>query len=122
MPSKPQRPCAEPGCPYLVDAGRCPEHRKQHQRQWDDRRGSSSARGYGAQWQRARAAWLHGSPLCAECLRNNRITSAVLVDHITPHKGDMVLFWDKSNWQSLCDACHNHKRGLESAEARKSIA
>jgi 5-methylcytosine-specific restriction protein A len=35
------------------------------------------------------------------------------VDHIKPHKGDMALFWDSSNWQSLCKPCHSAKTATE---------
>ena len=28
-----------------------------------------------------------------------------------PHRGDMKLFWDESNWQPLCESCHNQKTG-----------
>ena len=31
---------------------------------------------------------------------------AAQVDHKTPHKGDERLFWDASNLQCLCAACH----------------
>lgn len=48
------------------------------------------------------------------CQERGRITAATVVDHITPHKGDTALFWDQSNWQSLCASCHNsHKQRLE---------
>jgi hypothetical protein len=31
-----------------------------------------------------------------------------LVDHIQPHRGDPVLFWDsKGNWAGLCKPCHD---------------
>jgi 5-methylcytosine-specific restriction protein A len=46
-------------------------------------------------------------PLCAMCEKQGRTKAAVLVDHIKPHKGDSQLFWDKSNWQSLCKHCHD---------------
>ena len=40
--------------------------------------------------------------------------AATVVDHIKPHKGDYDLFWDESNWQSLCKHCHDsHKQRLE---------
>ena len=48
-------------------------------------------------------------PLCAECERQGRVTPAYLTDHIIPHEGDYDLFWDQSNWQSLCSACHEMK-------------
>lgn len=44
------------------------------------------------------------------------MTPARVVDHITPHRGDVALFWDESNWQALCDFttpfnCHGQKTG-----------
>jgi len=38
---------------------------------------------------------------------------ATVVDHISPHKGDSDLFWDRANWQSLCESCHNRKTASE---------
>ena len=34
---------------------------------------------------------------------------ATVVDHIKPHRGDQKLFWDRSNWQPLCEHHHNVK-------------
>ena len=56
---------------------------------------------------------LHRHPLCVECQRNGRYIAATVVDHIQPHRGDTKLFWDESNWQPLCKACHDRKTGLE---------
>ena len=77
------------------------------QRKYDTRRGSTAERGYGSRWQRAREMHLSNYPLCVECLRQGRTTAATVVDHIKPHRGDMHLFWDRSNWQSLCQPCHD---------------
>ena len=74
---------------------------------FDDRRGNSAQRGYGYKWQKARAAYLAKHPLCRMHAELGEIVPASLVDHITPHRGDMVLFWQSSNWQSLCKACHD---------------
>lgn len=62
---------------------------------------------YGTRWQKARAAFLAHHPLCVMCAADNRVCEAVIVDHIIPHKGDMKLFWDKANWQSLCKPHHD---------------
>ena len=59
----------------------------------------------------ARARFLRGHPLCAECMKQGKLTPATVVDHIIPHRGDKKLFWDESNWQPLCESCHNHKTG-----------
>jgi len=72
-----------------------------------DKRASPSKRGYGRRWQAARKVFLQANPLCVYCKRQGRTTAASVVDHITPHKNDTVLFWNKSNWQPLCTTCHN---------------
>jgi 5-methylcytosine-specific restriction protein A len=36
-----------------------------------------------------------------------------MTDHIVAHKGDMRLFWDPKNWQSLCGPCNSRKAALE---------
>lgn len=47
--------------------------------------------------------------MCRACLAEGRLVAAECVDHIVPHKGNSLLFWDKRNWQPLCNACHSHK-------------
>lgn len=76
-------------------------------------RGSAASRGYNARWRKARITFLGDNPLCAYCLKAGRPKPATLVDHIVPHKGDMALFWDTSNWQSLCAPCHNSLKQAE---------
>jgi 5-methylcytosine-specific restriction endonuclease McrA len=69
---------------------------------------------YGYAWQRARLVFLREHPLCVMCADAGRVTSADVVDHRVPHKGDPHLFWDWSNWQSLCKRCHDsHKQSQE---------
>ena len=41
------------------------------------------------------------------------ITMATVVDHIVPHRGDQKLFWDRGNWQPLCEHHHNVKTMTE---------
>lgn len=76
-------------------------------------RKTAHERGYNHQWRVARLAFLAENPLCVECLRQGITTLANVVDHIIPHKGNKVLFWDKSNWQPLCTPCHNRKTATE---------
>lgn len=116
MPTMPKRPCSQPGCGVLTSGGRCDSHRKQAQQQADAARGSSTQRGYGARWQKASKAYLKAHPLCVcpECKGGEqRVTQATVVDHIIPHRGDMKLFWDSSNWQSMAKACHDRKTASE---------
>ena len=87
---------------------------KKNAKRHDSQRGSSTERGYGYKWQQAREGYLKRHPLCVMCKRRGLVVEASVVDHITPHKGDMALFWDSSNWQALCRLCHDaHKKRLE---------
>lgn len=52
-------------------------------------------------------------PLCRLCEEQGKVTPATVVDHIIPHKGDQALFWDTTNWQSLCKTCHDTKTARE---------
>lgn len=65
-------------------------------------------------WRSAREGFLKKNPLCAEHFKLGKYVEAVVVDHIDPHRGDVKIFWDKKNWQSLCKHCHDsHKQRLE---------
>ncbi|NTU59658.1 MAG: HNH endonuclease [Deltaproteobacteria bacterium] len=113
-PQAAPRPCTWPGCGALVrGASRCPRHAAETRRQVDDRRGSSAQRGYGARWQKVRAAYLSAHPLCVRCEEAGRVVPATIVDHIIPHRGDWGFFWDTRNWQGLCKACHDRKTAAE---------
>ncbi len=81
-----------------------------------DMRPSAGRRGYNYRWTKARAAFLRSHPLCEECKRNEKITQARVVDHITPHRGNYELFWNVKNWQALCIQCHNSKSAKEGKE------
>lgn len=79
----------------------------------DKRRPSASERGYDGKWQRESKAFL--------ALPQNRYCAcgcgriADCVDHKIPHRGDMKLFWDRSNWQPMASSpCHSsRKQSLE---------
>lgn len=118
MPIAALVPCGAPGCPELLPYGSrwCAAHEASRPGA-PPPRATSYARGYDARWRKARLAYLARHPLCAECKRQGRTTAARVVDHVTPHRGDPVLFWDEANWQPLCDSttgphdCHGVKTG-----------
>ena len=76
-------------------------------------RSSKAQKNYGYRWRKARKSWLVRNPLCVKCKEEGKVVQAEVVDHIIPHKGNIRLFWDKSNWQSLCTPCHNEKTAKE---------
>ena len=107
MPSRPNIPCKHPGCAALVPYGTryCEKHKPMHAK--DVR--TSTERGYGSAWRKARKRFLALHPLCVKCMKEGRYVAATDVDHIIPHRGDMKLFWDVSNWQPLCHSHHSFK-------------
>jgi 5-methylcytosine-specific restriction endonuclease McrA len=74
---------------------------------------------YGRRWNAARRRFLTTNPLCVFCQKRKRVTAATVVDHIRPHRGDLILFWDEGNWQSLCQPCHDEvkQRGEKTGQA-----
>lgn len=105
MPLKPPHLCA---CGKIVAAGvRC-ACQAERRAEADRRRPSASARGYTSTWQKARAAFLEDHPFCRRCGK-----PATVVDHIRPHRGNAALFWDRSNWQPLCNHHHNSAKQRE---------
>ena len=111
MPYAPRRPCSTPYCPGFQEprSSKCKRHGTDERRRIDQKRGSSTSRGYGSQWRKARDGFLALHPLCIECEAEGRVEAATVVDHRIPHKGDMVKFWQVENWQPLCAAHHNIK-------------
>lgn len=96
---------------------------------WRADKRSSTQRGYGYKWQQARAGFLAKHPFCVMCLRDAGVQAtsvegiilectdkcvalpyANVVDHVIPHGGDMKIFWDRKNWQSLCTTHHSGEK------------
>lgn len=104
--------CNKCGCHRLTHNTYCELH--QHlKRQYDDHRESASKRGYNGRWRKASKTYLLSHPFCIRCLQQGKYEKATVVDHITPHKGNQLLFWDRNNWQPLCKQCHDRKTATE---------
>lgn len=84
---------------------------------WRSTKTGATARGYTYRWERERLRFLEEHPLCGYCERDGRVTAATVLDHIEPHRGDMVLFWQRSNWQPLCKPCHDGEKKRQEAAA-----
>jgi 5-methylcytosine-specific restriction enzyme A len=69
---------------------------------------------YDARWRRESREFLKVHRLCAYCIVRGQRVPSTIVDHKTPHRGDLVLFWDKAgNWAALCRTCHNAAKQRE---------
>ena len=132
MPSIAAKPCRTPACGVLVrdGSGYCPAHKRVVKKEVESRRESSTKRGYGYKWQKAREQFLREHPLCQcpECKEGEiRLLKAEVVDHRIPHKLDDAmksgsteliaqaqhLFWDRKNWQAMAKVCHDKKTARE---------
>ena len=80
---------------------------------WRTSNQTASQRGYGYKWQKAREQHLQAHPLCVMCQADGRVTEATVVDHVVAHRGDQSVFWDRSNWQSLCATHHSKDKQRE---------
>lgn len=70
-----------------------------------------------ARWKRMRARQLEAEPLCRMHSALGQLVAASVADHIKAHRGDVELFFDNSNLQSLCKQCHDaHKQAQEHSE------
>jgi len=83
-----------------------------------------------ADWyKRLRPQHLEREPVCRSCARrgitnDGSLTSAgarqmnprrrfLVVDHMIPHRGDLNLFYDPGNLQTLCPDCHDRNKQRE---------
>ena len=97
MATAPKRLCGVAGCGLLIDANkgsRCERH-KRNKRYYDVLRSDHYRRLYNHQWRKARLIFLKENPLCVDCLLDNKVTAAGVVDQIIPHKEIQFCFGKK---------------------------
>lgn len=114
MPAILPKPCRAFGCPNTTTGSYCLQHAHmkrdvRRRRQSDAKRPNAHQRGYNRHWSKARRLYLMDNPLCVRCAERGLIVEARVVDHIEPHRGDRLKFWNRDNWQSLCKRCHDKK-------------
>ncbi len=77
----------------------------------DDRRSPEAAeyrRLYkSARWRMLRIHQLAAHPLCQRCSTDDHPVPATVVHHTVEHKGDLALFFDPENVESVCSPCHD---------------
>lgn len=119
MPNKPMRPCAAIGCRNLSRERYCNDHehmaeqeRKSRHKHYDQHQRNKQATMFyhSIEWDRARWDRLTKDfGLCQDCLKEQRITPADVVDHIKPIEWFWELRLTISNLRSLCHMHHNRK-------------
>lgn len=94
-------------CPHMIQRDR--ERKARH----DAERPTARERGYDSKFQKARDGFLKSNPRCERCG-----APATILHHITPHRGDKKLFWDRKNWAAVCKPCHDGP--IQSQEKRNA--
>lgn len=117
MPAASLHPCRHRGCKALVrGSGYCDAHRAESSN-WskrEDRKGSTTARGYGYRWQKLREVVLArdcGVCRCDECKALGRVRAATEVDHIIAKKHGGTD--DMLNLRAINSDCHKAKTARE---------
>lgn len=110
--SIPSRPCTYPGCHNFAKHGRCDLHISQVKKKYDANRELNEEWRdwiHSRRYRTAAAIFKANNPLCVRCEAKEIITPVYLIHHKIPHEGDWNLFWDKENWESLCNSCHEEE-------------
>lgn len=67
-----------------------------------------------ARWQRLRwSVLVRDLFTCRTCKCIEVDTSRLVADHVEPHRGSALLFWDEANLQCLCKGCHDSAKQAE---------
>lgn len=95
--------CSQPGCPELVEQGRCDGCRGQA----DAQRGSARQRGYDSAWEAKRSNYLTRNPFCRLCHG-----LASVADHHPTSRRDLIAAGVADpdadhRLRPLCAPCHN---------------
>lgn len=94
---------------------RIPTHRpagvgtisKAHSRDYDRARQDKRAFYWSTLWLKLRKAHLIANPLCANCLRQGKLTPATHVHHVVSRDAAPERELDPTNLESACPPCHN---------------
>lgn len=107
MPRAAPHPCNQLGCREVLPRGQryCKAHQRAVHQIADRDRGSPSARGYGRQWRKVRAAVLADEPLCRMCAEQGTTMAATEVDHVDGNSSNN----DRANLRPLCKPCHSRR-------------
>ena len=94
------RVCPIIDCPELIHGKDryCPQHLHERQQAVDSNRPPAAQRGYDAEWQQIRTAYLKAHPWCVYCGRK-----ANEVDHVIP-----ILDGGTDDWDNLRSMCKHH--------------
>ena len=71
-----------------------------------------------SRWRKKAKAQIAAEPLCRRCKAKGLAIPATVANHVTPHKGDINLFWN-GPLESSCKPCHD---GETHSEERRGFS
>lgn len=123
MTQSPKKPCRNRQCKvttnhktgFCEDCQTIAKKREKATRQEYNKRRNPQVKKWlnSARYISSRKNFLNRNPLCKKCSTTIKPVLSNILDHVKPHKGDVVLFWDVNNWQALCKRCHDKKTASE---------
>ena len=115
--SRARKVCAEPGCPTLVDTGRCPTHARKPWSVGRHDHGTTTRTGTAAYFRWRRQVMARDRNTCR--IKGPGCTQrATEADHITPIAWGGAEY-DPANGQGICHTCHEAKTRAEAAIGRR---
>lgn len=63
-----------------------------------------------ARWKKVRWSVLARDLFRCKMCHHIEDPAKLVCDHIKPHRGDELMFWDGSNLQTLCAKCHSSRK------------
>lgn len=113
MPRRALTTCSTPGCPELVESGRCDGCTAEA----EQRRGSSTARGYGTRHRsRFRRGVLERDINCVLCIAAGRWAAATVADHWPLSRRELAGRGldpdDPEHGRGLCKSCHDKETAI----------
>lgn len=104
-----------PQLPILAPSSAPPIAYEQKRQEWEWRSWYGTARWKKLRWEvLVRDFFTCQNPECRKMVVDH---SQLVADHITAHRGDEKLFWERSNLQTLCKECHDRVKQSEEKNA-----
>jgi len=103
MGTKPKHPCIKCKVALIARGDFCESCRP--------RQRTSRESGYNPVWDRKSKRFLRDNPFCCDPFGRHRgqLVDANVTGHRIPHRGNVALLFDESNWFALCWSCNSYQ-------------
>lgn len=110
MPSKPKKPCLQPGCSEIVASGRCDKHARQTRKATP--RATVGGSAYGRDWPRIRASYIYRHPWCVVCGLAAKVADHFPLSFVKLKAANVSDPHSDHRLRALCLSCHSRETGV----------